>query len=201
MTPAKLQRLVLTFKPDDVEVRVLYRTTSGAGPSTKARAREVTALVRTGLEQVLAALEGPVESIGTSGFTQREDVIGLSTASSDTHQIVRERDEMNEAKQETMDLPRSAAATSGPREMFGEQYRICERTILTEERNLAQIRLFLAHHALPYTLGDEHALQQVGVLENSAARCERRLRLARLALEGLEREWNIREALRQGGGS
>jgi hypothetical protein len=70
-----LQRLVLTFKPEGVEARALYRTTATSGPSTKARRREVTALVRTGLERALEALEGDVEDLGTSGFITREDTI------------------------------------------------------------------------------------------------------------------------------
>jgi hypothetical protein len=70
-----LQRLVLTFKPEGVEARALYRTQGDSGPSTKARRREVTALVRTGLERALEALEGDVEDLGTLGFTTREDTI------------------------------------------------------------------------------------------------------------------------------
>ena len=50
-----LQRLVLTFKPEGVEIRALYRSQDGADPSTKARAREVTALVRTGLTRAREA--------------------------------------------------------------------------------------------------------------------------------------------------
>jgi hypothetical protein len=60
-------------------VCALYRSQDGAGPSTKVRTREVTALVRTGLEQALEALEGGVDVVGTSGFTTREDVV-LCTA-------------------------------------------------------------------------------------------------------------------------
>ena len=70
-----LQRLVLTFKPEGVEARALYRTASGAGPSTKGRQREVTELVRTGLEGALEAFEGRVDVVGTSGFDTREDTI------------------------------------------------------------------------------------------------------------------------------
>jgi hypothetical protein len=73
-----LQRLVLTFKPDGPEVCTLYRTTAGAGPSTKARRREVTTLVRTGLEQALEALEGRVEVVGTSGHEVREDTLSAA---------------------------------------------------------------------------------------------------------------------------
>jgi hypothetical protein len=51
-----LQRLVLDFRSGELVIRCLYRSRDGAGPSTKARAREVAALVRTGLEQALEAL-------------------------------------------------------------------------------------------------------------------------------------------------
>ncbi len=89
-----LERLVLTFKPEGIEARALYRSEAKAGPNpgTKARAREVRALTRTGLERALMALDGSarVDLLGTSGFTQREDVLGLPAASSDTSKIVRE---------------------------------------------------------------------------------------------------------------
>ena len=70
-----LQRLVIGFERDGIQVRALYRTSSGAGPSTKARRREVTTLVRTGLERALEALEGRVDVVGTSGYEVREDTI------------------------------------------------------------------------------------------------------------------------------
>ncbi len=70
-----LHRLVLEFKPDGIQARVLYRTTSGAGPGTKARAREVRELTREGLHRALRALDaGDVADLGTSGFTTREDI-------------------------------------------------------------------------------------------------------------------------------
>ena len=75
-----LQRLVLTFKPEGVEIRALYRTQDGPGPSTKARWREVAMLVRAGLEQALEALEGRVDVIGTSGFETREDTLSIGAA-------------------------------------------------------------------------------------------------------------------------
>ena len=53
-----LQRLVLTFKPEGVEIRTLYRSKDGPGPNSKARRREVEQLVREGLRQALASLEG-----------------------------------------------------------------------------------------------------------------------------------------------
>jgi hypothetical protein len=80
-----LQRLVLTSGPEGIEARALYRTQAGPGPNTKARRREVTQLVRTGLEQALAALEdGMVEAVGTSGFTTREDTFLCTGKTPDT---------------------------------------------------------------------------------------------------------------------
>jgi len=72
-----LQRLVLTFKPEGVEIRTLYRSKDGPGPNTKARWREVEQLVREGLRQALASLdsEAGAECVGTSEFTTREDVL------------------------------------------------------------------------------------------------------------------------------
>jgi hypothetical protein len=75
-----LQRLVLTFDKDAVTVRVLYRSkaTSGPGPSTKARRREVTELARAGLREALAALDADdVILVGTSGFETREDTLSV----------------------------------------------------------------------------------------------------------------------------
>ena len=84
-----LQRLVLTFKPEGIEIRALYRLKAGPGPGTAARQREVITLVRSGVERALQALEGPVEDLGTSGFTTREDVLGLPTASPDAAKTVK----------------------------------------------------------------------------------------------------------------
>jgi hypothetical protein len=77
-----LQRLVLDFRNDEVVVRCLYRSQDGAGPSTKARARKVTTLVRTGLQDALEALdsEAGAECVGTSGFTTRRDVLLATTS-------------------------------------------------------------------------------------------------------------------------
>jgi hypothetical protein len=72
-----LQRLVLTFTREGIEIRTLYRTKGSAGPNTKARKREVEQLVRQGLRQALASLEGGAECVGTSGFSQREDTLSL----------------------------------------------------------------------------------------------------------------------------
>ncbi len=84
-----LQRLVLTFKPDGLEARVLYRRQAGPNPGTKARRREVSELVRTGLQDALEALEGDVEDLGTSGYEVREDVLHLPTASPATAKLVK----------------------------------------------------------------------------------------------------------------
>jgi hypothetical protein len=83
-----LQRLVLTFKPEGVEIRTLYRRKDGPGPNTKARRREVQDLAREGLREGLASLGRRVDVVGTSGFTQREDVI-LATTSPDTDKLVK----------------------------------------------------------------------------------------------------------------
>jgi hypothetical protein len=73
-----LRRLILEFKPDGIQLRTLYRSTDGPGPSTKKRRREVEALARDGLTAALEALkEGPVECIGTAGFETREDSLFL----------------------------------------------------------------------------------------------------------------------------
>jgi hypothetical protein len=77
-TMTELRRLILEFKPDGHELRVLYRTTTRANPGTDRRRREVEQLVRTGLERALEALrEGPAEMVGTAGFTTREDSLFL----------------------------------------------------------------------------------------------------------------------------
>jgi hypothetical protein len=84
-----LQRLVLTFKPEGVEIRALYRTQNNANPGTKACLQEVTGLVRAGLKQALEALECGTECVGTSGFTTREDVL-LATSSPNKAKLVKE---------------------------------------------------------------------------------------------------------------
>jgi hypothetical protein len=50
-----LQRLIITFKPEGVEIRTLYRSRNGPNPGRKSRAREVRELARTGLRE---AMEG-----------------------------------------------------------------------------------------------------------------------------------------------
>jgi hypothetical protein len=76
-----LQRLVLEFRDNELIARVLYRSSlDGPNPSTKARAREVSALARTGLQDALEALDSEVgaECVGTSGFTTREDLLSVA---------------------------------------------------------------------------------------------------------------------------
>ncbi|MBA2715247.1 MAG: hypothetical protein H0U55_17070 [Rubrobacteraceae bacterium] len=75
-----LQRLILTFKPDELVVHCLYRSQDSPNPGTKARRREVSDLAREGLTQALEALEGRVEVVSTSGFTTREDTISTDAA-------------------------------------------------------------------------------------------------------------------------
>jgi hypothetical protein len=83
-----LQRLIITFKPEEIILHALYRTQDGPGPNTKARRREVIELARSGLTQALEALEGSAQCVGTSGFTQREDVLSV-TASPDAGKLVK----------------------------------------------------------------------------------------------------------------
>jgi hypothetical protein len=75
-----LQRLVLDYRSGELVMRVLYRSEDGPGPNTKARRREVEELAREGLRQALASLEGRVDVVGTSGFTQRQDVLLATTS-------------------------------------------------------------------------------------------------------------------------
>jgi hypothetical protein len=78
-----LQRLVLTFKPEELIVHALYRTDEGPNPGTKARRREVSGLAREGLREALRAFEGDVEVVGTSGYTTREDILLATTSPSE----------------------------------------------------------------------------------------------------------------------
>ena len=85
-----LQRLVIDYRSGELVVRCLYRSEAKdcPNPGTKARLREVEDLAREGLGAALAALEGDVDVVGTSGFTTREDVL-LATASLPTRQPMR----------------------------------------------------------------------------------------------------------------
>jgi hypothetical protein len=86
---SKLQRLVLDYRSGELVTRVLYRSSlDGPNTGTKARQREVTELAREGLRQALLSLEGRVDVVGTSGFTQRQDVL-LATTSPDEAKLVK----------------------------------------------------------------------------------------------------------------
>jgi len=78
---AQLSRLVLTFRDGgEIVVHTLYRTKDGPNPNTKKRLRAATELVRGGLRDALKALDSePPVCVGTSGFTQREDVLLIDT--------------------------------------------------------------------------------------------------------------------------
>ena len=74
-----LQRLILDYRSGELVARVLCRSSlDGPNPGTKTRAREVADLARSGLRDALEALEGGAEVVGTSGFTQREDILSLN---------------------------------------------------------------------------------------------------------------------------
>ena len=71
-----LKRIVVDLRAEEMVLRVLYTDQDGPNPGTKARTREVTALARSGLAQALEALDaGDVAICGTSGFSQREDLM------------------------------------------------------------------------------------------------------------------------------
>jgi len=84
-----LQRLVLDYRTGEIVLRVLYRRSlqDGPNPGTKARAREVAGLAKSGLEQALEALEAGAECVGTSGFTTREDVLLATSSSGEARQV------------------------------------------------------------------------------------------------------------------
>jgi hypothetical protein len=79
-----LQRLIITFKPEETVVHAIYRTQDGPGLNTRAHRREVQELARSGLTQTLEALEGGVEVVGTSGYETREDIICAGARKGDT---------------------------------------------------------------------------------------------------------------------
>jgi hypothetical protein len=87
MMGGQLQRLVLDYRAGEIVARVLYRSSSGPGPNTKARRREVEELARAGLQDTLQALEGGAECVGTSGFTTREDVLLATASPSEARQV------------------------------------------------------------------------------------------------------------------
>ena len=76
---ATLQRLVIETKPEELIIRVLYRSKGESNSGTKARTREVTDLARSGLRDALEALGGDVTMCGTSGYVTREDLLVVDT--------------------------------------------------------------------------------------------------------------------------
>ena len=76
---AELKRLVLDYRSGELVARVLYRSSlDAANPGTVRRRREVEDLCRSGLQEALTALQGGrVDVVGTSGFTQRQDILSL----------------------------------------------------------------------------------------------------------------------------
>jgi hypothetical protein len=75
----QLQRLVIEMKSGELIIRVLYRSKGESNPGTKTRTREVTALAKSGLRDALHALgEGEATMCGSSGFTQREDLVSVA---------------------------------------------------------------------------------------------------------------------------
>ena len=82
-----LHRLVLDYRAGELVLRVLYRRQDGPNPGTKARTREVTELARSGLRDALEALDGRVDTVGVSGFTQREDVLLATSSSGEARQV------------------------------------------------------------------------------------------------------------------
>jgi|SRR5215218_2572577 len=73
-----LQRLIITFKPEELIIHALYRSKGESNPGTVRRRREVEGLCRSGLEQALASLEGEAAVVGVSGYTVREDILSLN---------------------------------------------------------------------------------------------------------------------------
>jgi hypothetical protein len=62
----QLQRLIITFKDEELVLHALYRSQDGLNPGTKARTREVTDLARSGLRDALEALEDGARKTGAS---------------------------------------------------------------------------------------------------------------------------------------
>ena len=78
------KRIILTFKGEEIYVHVLYQASvaENLGRNTKKRLRHTTELVREGLREAIESLDseaGRCMCVGTSGFTQREDVLLVDT--------------------------------------------------------------------------------------------------------------------------
>ena len=75
----QLQRLIVDYRSGELILRVLYRSSLDAPkPGTVRRRRQVEGLTREGLSTALKALEGRVDVVGTSGFSQREDLLSVA---------------------------------------------------------------------------------------------------------------------------
>jgi len=86
----QLQRIVIEMKSEEMILRVLYRSKGDSNPGTVRRRREVTDLCRSGLRQALASLEGgDVTMCGTSGFSQREDILSVGSSEADAAKLVK----------------------------------------------------------------------------------------------------------------
>jgi hypothetical protein len=76
-----LHRLILEYKPDGQELRVLYSRQDGTNPRTVIRRRKVLDLARRSLQKALKTLDiGDTVVLGSSAFMTREDAL-LSSAS------------------------------------------------------------------------------------------------------------------------
>jgi hypothetical protein len=79
---SELRRIVVTFGPEGMTVRTLYRQQDGPNPGTRRRAREVEGLVRAGLKRLFDALEGgEIVVVGEAGYAHREDVLAVEERS------------------------------------------------------------------------------------------------------------------------
>jgi len=75
----QLQRLIVDYRSGELILRVLYRSSLDApNPGTVRRRSQVEGLTREGLSTALKALEGRVDVVGTSGFSQREDLLSVA---------------------------------------------------------------------------------------------------------------------------
>jgi hypothetical protein len=78
MSEPNLLRVVLDFSSAELSIRCLYRSENGPNPSTKRRKVQIQDLVRDGLQDALDGLQtGRVDVVGSSGFSQREDVLSV----------------------------------------------------------------------------------------------------------------------------
>jgi hypothetical protein len=69
----ELHRLILEYKPDGPELRVLYSRQDGTNPRTVIRRRKVLDLARRSLQKALNI--GNTVDLGSSAFMTREDAL------------------------------------------------------------------------------------------------------------------------------